>query len=72
LGVSTTIHWVSRQRAGDPYKKLKKALKAEIDEAVWSALYATTSRPFPRPDSGKIAIKVIIHYGDEVLKVYEV
>jgi len=58
--------------ADDPYDKLKKALRAEIDEAAWSDLYKTESRPFPRPESGKIAVKVINHYGDEVLKVYAV
>jgi adenine-specific DNA-methyltransferase len=47
-------------------------LKAEIDEAAWSALYCTTSRPFAPPESGRIAVKVINHYGDEVLKVYEI
>jgi adenine-specific DNA-methyltransferase len=56
----------------DPYGRLKKALKAEIDEAAWASLYSTRSRPFPRPDSGRIAVKVINHYGDEVLQVYEV
>ena len=55
--------------ADEPYEKLKRALKAEIDEAAWSSLYSTTSRPFPRPASKKIAVKVINHYGDEVLKV---
>jgi adenine-specific DNA-methyltransferase len=58
--------------ADEPYDKLKRALRAEVDEAAWSALYSTTSRPFDKPDTGKIAIKVINHYGDEVLKVYEV
>jgi len=56
----------------DPYEKLKRSLKAEIDEAAWSSLYSTESRPFDPPSTGKIAIKVINHYGDEVLKVYEV
>jgi adenine-specific DNA-methyltransferase len=63
--------------ADEPYDKLKRALRAEIDEASWSALYSTTSQPFDPPEgkdgkSGKIAIKVISHYGDEVLKVYEI
>ena len=44
---------------------------AEIDAAAWSTLYATVSRPFDPPSTGKIAVKVINHYGDEVLKVYE-
>jgi len=57
--------------AGDPYEKLKRALRAEINEAAWSTLYSTVSRPFDPPTTGKIAIKVINHYGDEVLKVYE-
>ena len=58
--------------ADEPYEKLKRALKAEIDEAAWATLYSTTSRPFAPPTTGKIAVKVINHYGDEVLKVYEV
>jgi adenine-specific DNA-methyltransferase len=58
--------------ADEPYEKLKRALKAEIDEAAWSTLYSTVSRPFATPETGKIAVKVINHYGDEVLKVFEV
>ena len=57
--------------ADEPYEKLKRALRADIDEAAWSSLYSTVSRPFDKPKSGKIAIKVINHYGDEVLKVFE-
>ena len=57
--------------ADRPYEKLKKALKAEIDEEAWSSLYSTKSRPFPKPPTGRIAVKVINHYGDEVLQVYE-
>jgi adenine-specific DNA-methyltransferase len=56
----------------DPYKRLKTALKAEIDQDTWASLNATESRPFPRPESGKIAVKVINDYGDEVMKVFEV
>lgn len=55
----------------EPYDKLKRALRAEIDESAWTALYSTKSRPFDPPTTHKIAIKVINHYGDEVLKVYE-
>ncbi|MGB4979517.1 MAG: site-specific DNA-methyltransferase, partial [Anaerolineae bacterium] len=58
--------------AEEPYDKLKRALRAEIDEAAWSVLYSTVSRPFAPPKAGKIAIKVINHYGDEVLKVFGV
>jgi adenine-specific DNA-methyltransferase len=58
--------------ADEPYDKLKRALRADIDEDAWTALYATASRPFDRPPTGKIAVKVINHYGDEVLKVYSV
>jgi adenine-specific DNA-methyltransferase len=56
---------------GDPYEKLRKTLRADIDEAAWSALYSTVSRPFDAPKTGKIAVKVINHYGDEVLRVYD-
>ena len=58
--------------ADQPYEKLKRALRADIDEGAWSALYSTVSRPFERPETGKVAVKVINHYGDEVLKVVEV
>jgi adenine-specific DNA-methyltransferase len=56
----------------EPYEKLKRALRAEIDEGTWSTLYSTVSRSFAPPEHGKIAVKVINHYGDEVLKVFEV
>jgi adenine-specific DNA-methyltransferase len=58
--------------SNDPYARLKRALKADIDEAAWQSLYSTRSRPFDPPSTGKIAVKVINHYGDEVLQVYEV
>ena len=58
--------------AGDPYKSLKTALRAEIDEAAWATLYRDTSRPFKRPSRGRIAVKVINHFGDEVMKVFRV
>jgi adenine-specific DNA-methyltransferase len=58
--------------ANDPYGSLQTALKAEIDEEAWGTLYSDTSRPFPRPSTGRIAVKVINHFGDEVLKVFGV
>lgn len=58
--------------ADEPYEKLKRALRAEIDEAAWASLYSTRSQPFDVPPGGKIAVKVINHYGDEVLKVVDV
>ena len=54
----------------EPYEKLKRALRAEIDEAEWAKLYSARSVPFEAPKKGKIAVKVINHYGDEVLRVY--
>lgn len=56
----------------EPYKQLQKALKAEINEEAWEALYRTESIPFAKHESGKIAVKVINHYGDEVMKEYKV
>ena len=58
--------------AGDPYKSLKTTLKAEIDEDAWATLHSATSRPFPKPETGRIAVKVINHLGDEVMKVMTV
>ena len=56
----------------DPYKALKTTLKAEIDEEAWATLNSDTSRPFPKPKDGRIAVKVINHLGDEVMKVFSV
>jgi adenine-specific DNA-methyltransferase len=56
----------------DPYSQLRRALRADVDEDAWASLYATVSRRFPEPETGKIAIKVINHYGDEVMQVYNV
>lgn len=58
--------------ANDPYKALKTSLKAEIDGEAWESLYSDKSRPFPKPKSGRIAVKVINHLGDEVMKVFAV
>ena len=58
--------------ANDPYKALKTTLKAEIDQEAWDSLYSDTSRPFAKPASGRIAVKVINHLGDEVMKVFGV
>jgi adenine-specific DNA-methyltransferase len=58
--------------ADDPYKALKTTLKAEIDEDAWSTLHSDTSRPFDKPATGRIAVKVINHLGDEVMKVFRV
>ena len=58
--------------ANDPYKALKTTLKAEINEEAWATLNSDTSRPFDKPESGRIAVKVINHLGDEVMKVFRV
>ncbi|MCC7316604.1 MAG: site-specific DNA-methyltransferase [Planctomycetes bacterium] len=58
--------------ANDPYKALKTTLKAEINEDAWTTLHSGTSRPFDKPKSGRIAVKVINHLGDEVMKVFRV
>jgi adenine-specific DNA-methyltransferase len=55
--------------ADDPYDKLRRALRADIADDAWATINSTVSRPFPRPSTGKLAVKVINHYGDEVLKV---
>ena len=58
--------------SNDPYKALKTTLKAEIDEEAWATLNRDISRPFPKPESGRIAVKVINHLGDEAMKVLRV
>jgi len=58
--------------ASDPYKSLKTTLKAEINADAWETLHSNTSRPFDKPESGRIAVKVINHLGDEVMKVFKV
>ena len=58
--------------ARDPYKSLKTSLKAEIDEQAWASLRRARSRPFAKPRTGRIAVKVINHLGDEAMKVFRV
>lgn len=58
--------------ANDPYKSLKTTLKSVIDEDAWATLNSDMSRPFAKPKSGRIAVKVINHLGDEVMKVFKV
>jgi adenine-specific DNA-methyltransferase len=58
--------------ANDPYKSLKTTLKAEINAEAWETLHSDTSRPFPKPKDHRIAVKVINHLGDEVMKVFKV
>jgi adenine-specific DNA-methyltransferase len=58
--------------ANDPYTALKTSLRAEVNEDAWSTLRSDTSRPFAKPASGRIAVKVINHLGDEVMKVFRV
>jgi len=58
--------------ANDPYKSLKTTLKAEVNQEAWATLNSDTSRPFDKPTSGRIAVKVINHLGDEVMKVFKV
>jgi adenine-specific DNA-methyltransferase len=58
--------------ANDPYGALKTTLKAEIDAEAWATLNSALSRPFAKPQSGRIAVKVINHLGDEVMKVFRV
>ena len=58
--------------ANDPYKSLKTTLKAEINREAWETLHSDTSRPFEKPKSGRIAVKIINHLGDEVMKVFRV
>ena len=58
--------------ANDPYGALKTTLNAEIDAEAWATLHSDTSRPFEKPKSSRIAVKVINHLGDEVMKVFKV
>ena len=58
--------------ANDPYSALKTTLKAEINQEAWETLHSDTSRPFDKPKKGRIAVKVINHLGDEVMKVFKV
>jgi adenine-specific DNA-methyltransferase len=56
----------------DPFARLKRALKDDINQDAWASLYRTESQPFPRPETGKVAVKVINDYGDDVMRVFDV
>lgn len=56
----------------DPYQALRDTLKEEIDAEAWESIHSDISRPFPMPSTGRIAVKIINHLGDEVMKVFRV
>ncbi|MDR0321329.1 MAG: site-specific DNA-methyltransferase, partial [Treponema sp.] len=58
--------------ANNPYESLRKTLNTQINEDAWASLHSDTSQPFDKPLSGRIAVKVINHLGDEVMKVINV
>jgi adenine-specific DNA-methyltransferase len=69
LNYNFVRHWPAAG-ADEPYEKLRRALRAEVDESALSALYSTRSLPVDRPATGKIPVKAVNHYGDEMLNVY--
>ncbi|MEV4378923.1 hypothetical protein [Streptosporangium sp. NPDC049644] len=71
-GESFSVRHCSFIGGHDPYKRLRQALKADINEDAWATLHTTRSQPFRAPTTGKIAVKITNHYGDEVLQVYDV
>jgi len=72
LPIAPSTYYAFKKRPPSGRTLRDEYLKTEIDEAAWESLYSTKSRPFPRPETGRFAVKVINHYGDEVLKVYDV
>jgi len=71
LDVARVRRWVAAKNGETPPEARTKA-QVEVDEAAWSSLYSTVSRQFDAPSTGKIAVRVVNHYGDEVMQVYEV
>lgn len=69
--VETLVHEDATRR-NIPTAEYQSVLKAEIDADAWATLHSDTSRPFPKPTTGRIAVKVINHLGDEVMKVFRV
>ncbi|MGD9695476.1 MAG: hypothetical protein AB7V42_07450 [Thermoleophilia bacterium] len=68
-----TLRSIARKPdAHHTYANIERTLRAEIDEEAWASLHRARSRPLDPPATGKIAVKVINHYGDEVLKVYPI
>ena len=49
-----------------------KTSRRRSNEEAWATLHSETSRAFDKPKSGRIAVKVINHLGDEVMKVFRV
>jgi adenine-specific DNA-methyltransferase len=58
--------------SNDPFKALRRALQADVNEHAWRTMYSARSRPFAVPETGRIAVKIVNHYGDEILKVYDI
>ena len=53
-------------------KRLKAALGARVDPAQWAHMESLTSGPFPRPAGGRVAVRIVTAFGDEMLCVREV
>src|SRR5690606_27639022 len=71
-GASFFVRHAYSPGQNEPSNTLRTSLKAEINEEAWATLHSDTSRPFPKPKSGRIAVKIINHLGDEVMKVFRV
>ena len=71
VGLFPRNEWAPSLGLGGPHRS-EYALKAEINQEAWETLHSDTSRPFAKPESGRIAVKVINHLGDEVMKVFRV
>ena len=56
----------------NPYEQLRKTLNTTIDREAWESIYRDESRPFDKPETHHIAVKIINHLGDEVMKVFRV
>lgn len=66
------VYFAGGEQKGGPYERLRRSLRADVDEAAWESLYGTRSRLFQRPAGGRVAVKAINDYGDEVLTVLDV
>jgi adenine-specific DNA-methyltransferase len=69
---SSFVRYANFLGGNDPHERLRRTSRTEIAGAVWSSLNSTTSPPFPKTTTGRIAVKVVKHRGEKVLKVYEV
>lgn len=62
------IHFPGKSSDGQ-ISRLKRELGRSVAPAKWKSMESLTSAPFRRPSGGRIAVRIVTAFGDEMLQV---